>query len=132
MNYRKLIYTLDRVTGWYKLTSAPPTASTLPNELKVEERQSGGIKAPMIIHGRERLPKELDPKRGWRWFTGLRETDRTNVYTGHFRTPGRYRCSFTPNFSLFRFSPDSEILTLWFFPGMSRRYGGIDDLIHLL
>jgi len=132
MNYKKLIYTLDRATGWYKLTSAPPTASTLPNELKVEERQLEKIKASMIIHGRERLPKERDPKRGWRWFTGLRETDYTNVYTGHFRTTGRYRGSFTPNFSLFQFSPDSEVLTIWFFDGLSRPYGGIGDLIYLL
>jgi hypothetical protein len=131
MNYKKLTYTLDRATGWYKLTAAPPTASTLPNELKVEERQSDHIKAGMIIHGRERLPKERDPKRGWRWFTGLRQTNRPNTYTGHFRTFGRYRGSFTANFCLFRFSDNSEILTLWFFDGLTRRFGGIDDLIHL-
>ncbi|WP_028665457.1 hypothetical protein [Runella zeae] len=132
MNHKKLIYTLDRATGWYKLTSAPPTASKLPNELKVEERQSDHIKASMIIHGRDRLPKEQDLKRGWRWFTGLRETNRSNIYTGSFRTFGRFRGSFVENFSLFRFSDNSEILTLWFFDGLTRRYGGIDDLMYLL
>lgn len=132
MNHKKLTYTLDRETGWYKLTAAPPTASTLPNELKVTERQSSHIQAQMIIHGRELLPKEIDSKRGWKWFTGLRETGHGNVYSGNLRTFGRYRGSFVENYCLFRFSPDSEVLTLLFFDGLKRRFGSIDDLIPLL
>lgn len=129
---KKLTYALDRETGWYKLIIAPPTASTLPNELKVEERKSDNVQAQIIIHGRERIPKEIDPKRGWKWFTGLRETNHVNVYSGNFRTFGRYRGSFVENYCLFQFSPDSETLTLLFFDGLKRRFGGIDDLIRFL
>lgn len=131
MNHKKLTYTRDRETGWYKLATAPPTASTLPNELKVEERKSNHIQAQIIIHGRERLPKEVDPKKGWKWFTGLRETNHVNVYSGNFITFGRYRNP-VQNYCLFQFSPDSETLTLLFFDGLKRRFGGIDDLIRFL
>ncbi|MBU1820827.1 MAG: hypothetical protein KKG00_04840 [Bacteroidetes bacterium] len=131
-NYKKLTYQLDRGSGWYGLQFAPVTASTMPNELKVEERRTPGIKADLIIHGRDRLPKELDPKRPWKWFTGLRETEFPGHYTGHFRTPTRYKGVFKKHFCIFRFSPNSEQLTLYFYEGLERPFGSISSMVRAI
>jgi len=131
-SYKKLIYRLDRETGWYGLQNAPVTASTLPNELKVEESRLKKINAGIIIHGRERLPKEVDPKTPWRWFTGLRPTEFPNDYNGHFRTPTRAKGKFRNHLTIFRFSPNSELLTIFFFEGLERHFGPLHTLLQTL
>ncbi|TDB65272.1 hypothetical protein [Arundinibacter roseus] len=131
-NYKKLTYQLDRGSGWYKLQFAPVTASTLPDELKVEERLMPGIKADIIVHGRERIAKEIDPKRPWKWFTGLRPTNRIGYHSGHFRTSTRYKGIFKRHFCLFKFSPNSDQLTLYFFEGLERPFGDVESIIKYL
>jgi len=77
-NYTRLDYLLNDVTGWYTLTNSSRTDfDHLPNELKIDpSNQSFLINqgATECIRGRQ--------KHYAKFFTGLRKTAFTNLYTG--------------------------------------------------
>lgn len=103
--YQKVHFRLNRDSGYFMLTSAPPGFTAMPDELRHEETQDRkNIQADHVLRGRVRNGKYI-------FFTGLRPTPSPRMFTGNKLEKNRKR-----SLILFRFSEKGDELTAFYFP----------------
>jgi hypothetical protein len=106
-DYKRLRFSLDPSTGYYKMTAGEPGFTKVPSELKIEETQRPEIiRARYIIRGRIKDGKYL-------FFTGIKETGSPGWFYGDYfeKRNGIKRNSFI----LFHLSGDNTALEIFFF-----------------
>lgn len=104
-NHQSIRYQLNRDSGYFNLTSAPPGFTALPEDLKLEVTQRrDNIQADQVLRGRIKGKK-------YTFFTGLRPTPSPRMFTGN-KLEGNGKKSLI----IILFSEKGDEFTAFYFP----------------
>ena len=120
-DYKKIVYRYNGATDYYETIIAHPAFNKLPYDVKIEETQAKNkIQSPLVIRSRIKNGKYI-------FFTGIRPTSSPYWYSGDqvVWINGKKK----QNLILFNLTSDNQVLTAYYFRGITKVKGAINQFV---
>ena len=120
-DYKKVIYRYNGATDYYETITAPPAFNKLPYDVKIVETQAKNkIQSSLVIRSRIKNGKYV-------FFTCIRETSSPYWYYGDHAEWINVKKK--QNLILFNLTSDNQVLTAYYFRGITKVKGAINQFV---